>query len=697
MIVNYNTRERTLECLASLERIGMPGLGVVLVDNGSTDGSVDAIRARHPEATVVAAGENLGFARGVNRGVASSDAEWVLLLNPDASVFPGSIEALLAFAQAHPGHGLYGGRTVREDGSVDPSSCWGAPSVWSLLCFATGLSTAFRRSRVFDPESLGRWERDTVREVPVVTGCLLLARRADWDRIGGLDETFFLYGEDAEFSARARRRGYRPVVVPDAVVQHDVGGSTASSGRKMAMVLAGKATYLRTVWREPLATAGILLLEAGVALRALLERATRSARDTWRVAWRQRAGWRRGYPVAERALFGRVPRPAPLVVQAEPAFRTEKANPYNGNLYRAIEKRGAHVSDLSYWRLLVERTDVVHLHWPDLSFLSGSRRVIHAARLALFYGALRVTRPRGTVLIWTVHNVSGHEERSTPALRRLAQRLLLRNVDGIIGLTEQGVAAARTAYPALRDVPAAVTPHGHYRDAYDFGVSRRDARRRLGLDPERAVVSTLGQIRRYKNVPHLIRVFRSLDTDATLVVAGHPSPPELEDEIRAAAGADPRIVLDLRFLPDADVPLVLAASDLVVLPYTQIQNSGSAILAASADRPVLVPDLGALRELREQLGDEWVRLYAGELDAAALRDALHWAVSAPRPASADLSALDWDAIADRTLSAYRDFRRQSRRRRDAARSTAGRLPREAAGGGRVNEPAGEATTSVVQA
>ena len=549
-------------------------------------------------------------------------------------------------------------RTVRSI----PSSCWGAPTPWSLLCFAAGLTTLFRQSRVFDPESLGRWQRDSVREVPVITGCLLLVRRVDWDLIGGMDDRFFLYGEDAEFSARARARGFRPVVVPAAVIQHDVGGSTASSGRKMAMVMAGKVTYLWLVWPPLPALAGVLLLQAGSALRAVLEAATASSRRTWRDVWQHRRAWRRGYPAAERTLFGTTPRPASrrLSVQAEPAFRTEKVNPYTGSLYRAVQRQGAHVSDLSYWNLLVRRTDVVHLHWPDLSFLSGSRRAIHIARLVLFYGALTVGRARGTVLVWTVHNVASHEERSSPRVRRAAQHLLLRNVDGIIGLTEQGVDAARDAYPALKAIPAAVTAHGHYRDEYEFGTSRADARALHGIDPDRPVVAAIGQLRSYKNIPHLIRAFRALDVDATLLIAGKASPADLEREIRDAAEDDPRVVLDLRFLPDAELPVILAAADLVVLPYTRIQNSGSAILAASADRPVLVPDLGALRELQGQLGEEWVRLFHDELTSNDLAAAIAWATAPGRSKRADVSVLDWDPIAAGTLAAYEEFRRSRR-------------------------------------
>lgn len=303
IIVNFNTRDETIESVRSLIEATTRPLEIVVVDNGSVDGSADALRKRFPAIAVVEAGANLGFAAGVNLGVAHSTAPWVLLLNPDTVVLDGAVDAITRFAEQHPHHGVYGGRTLRPDGTTDPSSCWGAMTPWSLTSFALGLSTAFKRSRVFDPESLGRWERDTVREVPVITGCLLLVSRSNWDRLGGMDERFFLYGEDAELSARALRSGLRPVIVPDAVIVHAVGGSTSSSGRKMSMVMAGKVTVLRLTWSRPAAFFGVALLQTGAALRALPQILRRSE-GTWVEVWRRRRDWRPGYPTARTTIFG---------------------------------------------------------------------------------------------------------------------------------------------------------------------------------------------------------------------------------------------------------------------------------------------------------------------------------------------------------------------------------------------------------
>jgi N-acetylglucosaminyl-diphospho-decaprenol L-rhamnosyltransferase len=306
VVVNYNTREATTACLRSVIDAS-PGvdLELIVVDNGSHDGSAAVFRERFPEATTIEAGDNLGFARAVNVGARAASGTWLLLLNPDTITLPGSLRALLDFAEAHPEYGVFGGRTLRPDGSVDPSSCWGAPSLWSLTMFATMLSTAFKRSPMFDPESLGSWQRDSVREVPIITGCLLLMRSTDFERLGGMDEDYFLYGEDAEFSMRAGRAGLRRVVVPDAVIVHEVGGSSDAGGAKGCMVMAGKVTHLRKTWLPVRAAIGIRLLLAGVGVRAALERITRRSRAPWSTVWRRRADWRNGYPTAEATLFGR--------------------------------------------------------------------------------------------------------------------------------------------------------------------------------------------------------------------------------------------------------------------------------------------------------------------------------------------------------------------------------------------------------
>jgi N-acetylglucosaminyl-diphospho-decaprenol L-rhamnosyltransferase len=305
VIVTYNSPEWTARCLDALAGEAAPSVPyeIVVVDSGSEPAARDALRSRAGQAKVVLVDGNIGFGNGCNLGVAHSTGTHILLLNPDAVAHPGAIDALLAFHRDHPGHGIAGGRTLRPDGTVDPSSCWAKPTLWSLFCFASGLSTVFKRSRWLDPESMGGWQRDTVREVDVVTGCLLLTTREIYDSLGGFDPDFFMYGEDADLSLRAGAAGWRPAITPAAVVTHAVGASSASRGGKHVLVLTGKATLARKHRRGLDRALAILLLQAGVGLRALPERLRGKADPDWLPAWRARATWRRGFPAGSAQRY----------------------------------------------------------------------------------------------------------------------------------------------------------------------------------------------------------------------------------------------------------------------------------------------------------------------------------------------------------------------------------------------------------
>ena len=357
------------------------------------------------------------------------------------------------------------------------------------------------------------------------------------------------------------------------------------------------------------------------------------------------------------------PRGTRLVVEAEPAFRTRRSNPYNARLYDRMVAHGTQVRDLSWGRMMVGRVDIVHLHWPALTFLSSERRAIVLARLLIFYGLLRVARLRGTRLVWTAHNLESHERRSTPALRRLSRRLLTRNLDAVIALTQSGVPALRGSFPELHHVPVLVVPHGHYREDYDFSSDRATARQRLDVPADVMLMVSVGQIRPYKGVPGLLRAFRGMagPRNAELVVAGRAATPQLEREIRDAAAGDDRIRLELEFQPDNRLAMWLRAADLVVLSYTTVQNSGSAVLALSAGRPVLAPALGGLPELAALVGPGWFRLYEGDLTPADLAAAADWAV-AERRGTPDLDPLSWDRLASATEEVYRLTRDRPRPR-----------------------------------
>lgn len=300
IVVSHNGADWLGRCLGAIVGEGRPSVPfeVLVLDNASDEPARRVLQGSAtaaPEISVTLLDRNVGFGRACNLAVKESRGRRILLLNPDAVVLPGCVDALLAFLDARPQAGIVGGRTLRPDGTTDPSSCWGAASLWSTACFALGLSTLFKRNPVLDPESLGHWDRDCVREVDIVTGCLLLTSRAVWEELGGFDETFFMYGEDADLSLRAAQLGYRPAITPDAVAVHAVGASSSTRTGKLRLLLTGKATLMVKHWSRRRRIAGVALLQCGVGLRAVGQRSRGSAQATWPALWRERRTWRQGW------------------------------------------------------------------------------------------------------------------------------------------------------------------------------------------------------------------------------------------------------------------------------------------------------------------------------------------------------------------------------------------------------------------
>lgn len=350
-----------------------------------------------------------------------------------------------------------------------------------------------------------------------------------------------------------------------------------------------------------------------------------------------------------------------MIVDAEPAFRTRHANPYNALLYTAVAQQGVTVREFSRRALRRDRPDIVHLHWPELAFLSSHRAWQSRLRLAAFDLLIGRARRRGTRLLWTVHNDDAHDDRLSPSLRRALERMLRRRVDGVFILSDAAERAFRERYGD--GIPSYRTAHGHYGHAYPLDIDRASARAALGIAADRTLLVSVGQVRPYKNLPGLIDTMRELD-DPRLVlgIAGRPDSEASAAILRERAAADPRVRLELKRLDDARMATWLRAADAVVLPYRRILNSGSAILALSAGRSVIAPAIGAMPELARSVGPEWVHLYDGDLTLEVLRSAVAQVRATERTSGPDLSALEWPGIARDTVEGYRAALSAPRRR-----------------------------------
>lgn len=303
IVVSYNTREMTLDCLASIyaETRERP-FELIVVDNASTDGSADAVAARFPDATLIRSDENLGFARANNLAAERAAAPRLLLLNPDTVVLRGAVDRLVAFADARPDAGVWGGRTVFADGSLNPNSVWREMSLWNLACRAVGLTALFPRSPVFNTEVYGGWARDSERAVDIVQGSFLLIDRALWDRLGGFDTDFVMYGEEADLCRRARALGAAPRMTPEAEIIHYGGASQTVRADRMIRLMRAKITLIRKHWRWPARPLGVWLFalwpwsrRAATGLAQALGRRADS-HAVWDEVWRRRGEWTPGYP-----------------------------------------------------------------------------------------------------------------------------------------------------------------------------------------------------------------------------------------------------------------------------------------------------------------------------------------------------------------------------------------------------------------
>ncbi|MGE5294767.1 MAG: glycosyltransferase family 2 protein [Solirubrobacterales bacterium] len=284
VIVNWNTREILRDCLRSVyQNAGPIDFDVIVVDNASSDGSVEMVRTEFDRVQLIANSDNRGFAAANNQGMAVAKGRYVLLLNSDTIVLDGALAKSVAFADAHPETAVVGCRVLNPDKSMQPT-CFMYPSVLNLAISVIYLSKLLPRSRFFGREGMTWWNRDDARDVEVVTGCFMLVRREALDRVGPMDEDYFMYGEETDWCWRFRQAGWRLTFTPSAEIIHLGGQSTAQVRPRMLLQLrSGILLFFRKRRSRPAYWAACLLtaLWFGVrvpawGLKALLLRKNRA-------------------------------------------------------------------------------------------------------------------------------------------------------------------------------------------------------------------------------------------------------------------------------------------------------------------------------------------------------------------------------------------------------------------------------------
>jgi GT2 family glycosyltransferase len=266
-VVSWNTRDLLDRCLQSLEHAAQQGLAEVwVVDNGSSDGSVEMVRERHGWVRLVETGENLGYGRAINLVAERTSSPWFALSNADIALRHGALEALLEAGGRDPGAGVIAPRLILPDGTTQHSA-WAFPTVPATIVQNVG-------SRLAGPELSdrlalhGAWDSDRARRVPWAVGAFLLVRREAWDATGGFDAGQWMSAEDLDLGWRMREAGWATRYEPRAVIDHEESAATKQVWGSDLAIHWQRCAYawmLRRRGRTRTATVGVLNLLGSVA------------------------------------------------------------------------------------------------------------------------------------------------------------------------------------------------------------------------------------------------------------------------------------------------------------------------------------------------------------------------------------------------------------------------------------------------
>ncbi|MDR2920164.1 MAG: glycosyltransferase family 2 protein [Tannerella sp.] len=239
IIVNYNVKYFLEQCLYSV-RAAVEGLvtEIFVVDNHSADGSIEYLQPKFPEVIFIENKDNPGFSKANNQAILQSRGEYVLLLNPDTVIGEHILQHLYAFMSDHPEAGGVGVKMLDGHGRFLAESKRSYPSPWISFCKLFGLSKLFPRSKRFSAYSLLYLNENELHQVDVLSGAFMLLRREALDKVGLLDETFFMYGEDIDLSYRIVLGGYKNYYIPERIL-HYKGESTKRGDKKFLTAFYG--------------------------------------------------------------------------------------------------------------------------------------------------------------------------------------------------------------------------------------------------------------------------------------------------------------------------------------------------------------------------------------------------------------------------------------------------------------------------
>jgi GT2 family glycosyltransferase len=270
LIVNYNVKYLLEQCLLSVfESNRRFDMEVIVVDNHSTDGSIEYLRPKFPQVIFTENENNPGFSKANNQAYKLSNGEYVLLLNPDTLLGENTLTEVCDFMDTHPEAGAAGVKMINGFGKFQPESKRGFPTPWASFCKTFGLARLFPQSRLFGKYNLKYLDENGVHQVDILVGAFMLLRRKVIEQTGLLDESFFMYGEDIDLSCRITKQGYKNYYLPHPII-HYKGESMKKDDIKYVKIFYG-AMYIFFKKHYPhYSRLYSLFIKAGIYTRAAI-------------------------------------------------------------------------------------------------------------------------------------------------------------------------------------------------------------------------------------------------------------------------------------------------------------------------------------------------------------------------------------------------------------------------------------------
>ncbi|MCU0415196.1 MAG: glycosyltransferase, partial [Ignavibacteriaceae bacterium] len=230
IIVNYNVKEFLQNLLQSIEKASSKiSKEIIVIDNASDDGSVEVIKEKFPSLKLIENKVNVGFGRANNQGLKIASGKFILFINPDCIVSEDTFDKMISFFISHPDCGLAGCKILNSDGTLQLACRRSFPGPWTSFTKVTGLSNLFPNSRIFARYNLTYLDENKTYEVDAVSGSFMMIRKEVYDKVGGFDEQFFMYGEDLDLCYRVQKAGFKVYYVHNTQIIHYKGESTKKS------------------------------------------------------------------------------------------------------------------------------------------------------------------------------------------------------------------------------------------------------------------------------------------------------------------------------------------------------------------------------------------------------------------------------------------------------------------------------------